>query len=72
MLALTTFWQVFWIVVLVVPLICLWVYAFVDIFRRDELSGVAKVVWVLVVFLLPYFGTLIYFFTKPMSRAIRS
>jgi len=71
-LALSTFWQVFWILVLVVPLICLWVYAFFDIFRRDELGAGAKVVWVLVVFLLPYFGTLIYFFAKPMSRAIRS
>jgi Phospholipase_D-nuclease N-terminal len=71
-LALTTFWEVFFILLIVVPLLALWIYAFVDIFRRDDIGGGAKALWVVLVILLPYFGTLIYFFVKPMTRALRT
>lgn len=68
MLALTTFWNVFFILLIWVPLIMLWVFALADIFQRDDLGGGSKALWVAVVILLPFFGTLIYLISRPAER----
>lgn len=68
MLALTTFWDVFFILLIWVPLIMLWVFALADIFQRDDLAGGSKALWVAVVILLPFFGTLIYLIARPADR----
>ena len=68
MLALTTFWDVFFILLIWVPLIMLWIFALADIFQRDGLSGGSKALWVAVVILLPFFGTLIYLIARPADR----
>jgi hypothetical protein len=45
-------------------LLFLWIWAaaavFVDIFRSHDLSGWAKALWVLLIFVLPYFGVFVY------------
>jgi hypothetical protein len=38
---------------------------FADIFRRKDLSGGAKAGWVLLIFILPFFGILIYLIARP-------
>ena len=45
----------------------LWMFvtAFTDIFRRDDLSGGGKALWTLVLVLFPVIGTLIYIFSRP-------
>jgi Phospholipase_D-nuclease N-terminal/Short C-terminal domain len=40
--------------------LCLLFYVFADIFRSHDLSGAAKTLWVLLVFILPMLGCLAY------------
>jgi hypothetical protein len=45
----------------------IWIFItiFGDIFRRNDLSGGAKAGWIFVLFILPFFGALIYVVTRP-------
>jgi hypothetical protein len=61
----TTFWETFFLFLIFLPLLMIWAFALVDIFRRDDLSGVWKALWVVVIFLLPFLGTLIYLIVRP-------
>lgn len=66
------FWQIvmlmFWFF-----LFLLWIFVlisvFVDIFRRDDLSGWAKAGWALLVFIVPVLGVLIYVIFRPKLTA---
>ncbi len=46
-------------------LIWIFIRIFGDIFRRDDLSGAMKVVWIVVLFVLPFLGAMIYMVTRP-------
>jgi predicted membrane channel-forming protein YqfA (hemolysin III family) len=46
-------------------LIWMFIMVFADIFRRKDLSGVAKAGWVLLIFILPLIGILIYLIARP-------
>lgn len=59
------FWDGFFLLLIYLPLLLLWGLALVDIFRRGDLSGVARVVWVVVVIVLPFVGTLVYLLSRP-------
>ena len=59
-----TFWQVFLMLMIFVPLIMLWVFTLVDLFQRPDLSGIAKAMWAIAVVLLPLIGMLIYFILR--------
>ena len=54
-----SFWDIFWLLLIWVPLVMLWSFALIDIFRRDDLKGWLKALWVVIVIVLPFFGTLI-------------
>ena len=56
---LDLFWSMLWFF-LFVAWISLVIRVFADIFRSDDLGGVSKVVWVLLVIFLPLFGVLMY------------
>ena len=45
----------------------IWIFItiFGDIFRRRDLSGAAKAGWVLLLFVLPFLGALIYLIARP-------
>ena len=47
-------------IALFVAWLCLLFYVFADIFRSHDLSGLAKTLWVLFVFILPMIGCLAY------------
>jgi hypothetical protein len=67
-----TFWDLVWtIVVLFFWMMALWIFIalFGDIFRRNDLSGVMKAVWIFVLFVLPFLGALIYIITRPKMTA---
>jgi hypothetical protein len=57
------FWSLLWFTFLVI-----WVYlliiVFTDVFRSKDLSGVAKFLWVLLVFVLPYIGVFAYLIVR--------
>jgi hypothetical protein len=42
---------------------------FADIFRRNDLSGGAKAGWLLLIFIVPLFGILIYLIARPKMTA---
>ena len=46
-------------------LIWMFIAVFADLFRRDDLSGGAKAGWILLIFILPLFGILIYVIARP-------
>jgi Short C-terminal domain/Phospholipase_D-nuclease N-terminal len=47
----------------------IWIFitVFADIFRRNDLSGGMKVVWILGIFIVPFLGALIYILTRPKN-----
>jgi hypothetical protein len=45
--------------------ISVFIGVFADIFRRHDLSGVAKAGWLLLIFVLPFLGALIYMIARP-------
>jgi len=60
-----TFWENFFLFLIFLPLAMLWGFALVDLFRRDDIGGVSKALWVICVILLPFFGTLVYLVARP-------
>jgi hypothetical protein len=46
-------------------LIWMFIMVFADIFRRKDLSGGAKAGWIVLIFILPLFGILIYLIARP-------
>lgn len=59
------FWEVFWLLLIFIPLLLIWAFAMVDIFRRDDIAGWIKALWMLAVILVPFLGTLIYLIFRP-------
>ncbi len=56
----TMFVFLFWFM-----LIWMFIMVFADILRRKDLSGGAKAGWILLIFILPLFGILIYLIARP-------
>jgi Phospholipase_D-nuclease N-terminal/Short C-terminal domain len=75
MLADYSFWSFFWDVLLFMAwIIWFWllITVFADLFRRHDTSGFAKVVWVIFVIVLPYFGVLVYLLVEHKGMAERN
>jgi hypothetical protein len=57
------FLDVLWSIVIFMAFL-LWIWlaitCFADIFRRHDMSGFMKALWILVIIVVPYFGVLIY------------
>ena len=53
------------IIAIVVPLGLLYFAAYLDLYRRDDLPLVAKLIWAAVVFFLVFVGVVAYFFMRP-------
>ena len=67
-----TFWDAIWSMVAFFFLFTfLWIFIslFGDIFRRNDLSGGAKALWILFLVVLPFLGSLIYIITRPKVTA---
>jgi hypothetical protein len=43
-----------------------------DIFRRHDLSGGWKAIWILIIFVLPFLGCLIYMVSRPVTDQDRA
>lgn len=74
MFILSTFWDVLWASFLFffifVPLIMLWVFALVDLFRRKGMSVIARVLWLLFIIFVPIIGPLIYLLVRPADEEV--
>jgi hypothetical protein len=64
-------WSLFWI-----ALVVLWIYLVIrvlaDILTSHELGGVAKVLWILVIIVIPYLGVFAYVVARGDSMSARS
>ena len=62
--------------VFVIFMFVLWIWllisVFSDLFRRDDISGGAKVIWVIFLIILPYLGVLAYLLTQGGGMAERN
>lgn len=66
------FWDILWSMVIFFfwfMAIWLWISCLMDLFRRDDLSGGWKAIWILVMFWIPLFGCLIYMIARPKATA---
>ncbi len=64
------FWDLLWsMVFFFFWFMAIWIFIslFADIFRRDDLSGGMKAVWILALFVLPFLGALIYIIARPKA-----
>ena len=65
-----TFGSVMWaMIVFFFWFMAIWIFIslFADIFRRDDLSGGWKAIWILVLFIVPFLGALIYIIARPKA-----
>jgi hypothetical protein len=60
-----SFWQLIFVLLIFIPIILLWVFSLVDIFKRPDLSGAAKALWAIAILFLPLIGMIVYFVTRP-------
>jgi hypothetical protein len=60
------FWYMF-IIYLFVMVIWMFIRVFADIFHRENLSGWGKFGWILVIFIIPFIGILIYMIVRPKN-----
>jgi hypothetical protein len=65
MLAASTFWDTFFLLLIWIPLLMVWAFALLDIFRRDDIHGLSKALWVACVIVLPFLGTFVYLIARP-------
>lgn len=65
-----SFWNLFWLFFIFLPLLFLWAFGLVDVFRRRDLSGVAKAAWVILILWIPIIGLLIYFLARPDEPSV--
>jgi hypothetical protein len=61
----STFWDAFFLLLIWIPLLTLWIFALADIFRREDMGGGSKALWVACVVFLPFLGTFIYLLSRP-------
>ena len=49
----------------------IWIFiaVFSDIFRRNDLTGLAKAGWIVLIFVIPFIGALIYIIGRPKVTA---
>ncbi len=67
-----TFWDIFWSIVVFfvwVLYIFIFISIFMDIFRRSDLSGGWKVIWIVFLFVIPFISALVYILTRPKVTA---
>lgn len=64
-----SFWDVFFVLLIWIPLVMIWLFVFMDLFRREDMSGWIKALWVLVIIILPFFGALFYLIFRPFTAA---
>jgi hypothetical protein len=67
-----TFWDIVWsMIAFFFWFMFIWIFIslFGDIFRRNDLSGGWKAIWIIVLVLLPFLGALIYIVSRPKVTA---
>jgi Phospholipase_D-nuclease N-terminal len=61
---MSSFWDTFFLLLIYIPMLLIWGFSIFDIFRRDDIGGGSKALWLACVVLVPFLGTLIYLITR--------
>lgn len=67
---MNSFADFFWaMIVFYFLFMVIWIFIriFADIFHRRDLSGAWKAIWILVLFIIPFFGAIVYMITRPVT-----
>ncbi len=64
MFMIAAFWEAVILLVVWVPLVLFWLSALLDLFLRQHMSGIARVLWLLLIIFLPVIGAIIYFIVR--------
>ena len=64
------FWDFFFLFLIFIPLTIAWIYTVVDIFRRPDVGGLGKFLWLMLILFLPLLGLLIYFIARPPDETL--
>ncbi len=64
-----TFWNLFFLLLIFIPALLVWAFAVFDIFRRVDISGGMKALWLAVVIFLPFLGTIVYLIVRPVGAS---
>lgn len=64
-------WTLFWIFVVVIPVVALWIYGLVDLFRRRDLSTARRILWAALMIVLPLLGVICHFYLAPKTSLPR-
>ena len=68
-----SFADLFWsMIVFYFIFMVLWIFIriFADIFHRKDLSGGMKVLWIIAIFIVPFFAAIVYMITRPNTAAM--
>jgi hypothetical protein len=68
MIAVSQFGEILWsMLIFFFWFMAIWIFImiFADIFRRNDLSGWAKAGWIVLIFILPFIGAMIYLIARP-------
>ncbi len=59
-----------WILLIgfLIPIVILWGYALISLFRRPDLALGARLLWLLAILVLPVLGALVYFMMRPAPQ----
>jgi hypothetical protein len=67
-----TWWQVFILVAVAIPLMVLWVAIIIDLFRRSDLSGLKIATWVVLLLIFPFIAAITYLVVRPRAPLFHS
>ena len=54
----------FWVIAIMI-----WFRCFIDLFGREDLTGVMKGIWIVALIFIPWLGALVYIITRPKVTA---
>jgi len=60
-----TFWDVMLLFFVWIPLLMLWFFCIADVFRRHDIGGGAKALWLVAIIIFPWIGCLVYLIARP-------
>ena len=65
-------WDFFWTMAIIffwIIAIMIWFQIFFDLFRRDDLGGGVKAIWIVALIIIPWVTALVYIITRPKVTA---
>lgn len=60
------FWAGFFLMLIWIPLVMLWVFTLMDLFRRD-MNGWIVALWIFFIVFLPFLGVFVYWIARPFT-----